>query len=108
MVWGLQTSCKERGIDRRHFAAFLAFIAAVIAATGTTLVAAVLSLYGHARPDPAWEGFNFIVGAIVFASLLVTFFAGLFSRGIRRIALIASTFMVLLMNLGIAASHFGD
>lgn len=111
MVWGLLTSRKGRGIDRRHCAAFVGFCAAVIAVTGTTLNAVEAGIRGHAGPytmSPILQVFNFVNGVIVLTSIAVTFFAGLFSRGIHRIALVSCTVVVSLMLLLTIAAHFGD
>jgi hypothetical protein len=111
MVWGLVTSREQRAIDRRHYAAFVGFIAAVLAATGTALAVVESSLRGHASPytmSPLLQVFTAVVSVIVFTSIPVTFFAGLFSRGIQRIALVSSTIVVSLVLLFNIAAHFGD
>jgi hypothetical protein len=111
MVWGLLTSRKERGIDRRHFATFVGFSAAVIAVTGTTLNAVVATLSEHTSPytmSPVRQGFAFVISIMVCTSIPVTFFAGLFSRGMQRVALISCTVVVSLMLLLTIAAHFGD
>ena len=111
MVWGLLTSRKDRGIDRRHYASFVGFIAGAIAVTGMTLDAIVTTVEGHISPynmGVVRQVFNLVVGIITITSIPVAFFAGLFSRGIRRIALIGCTFVVSFMLLLIIACHFGD
>jgi hypothetical protein len=111
MVWGLLTSRKERGIDRRHYAAFVGFIAAVIAVIGMTLDVVVSAIQGHISPydmGVVRQVFNLVVGIMTFTSIAVAFFAGLFSRGIQRIALIGGTFVVSFMLLLTIAGHFGD
>jgi hypothetical protein len=40
--------------------------------------------------------------------MIVTFFAGLFSMGTQRIALVSCGIVVALMYLSILVSHFGD
>ena len=111
VVWGLVTSREQRAIDWRHYAAFVGFIAAVLAATGTALAVVESSLRGHASPytmSPLLQVFTAVVSVIVFTSIPVTFFAGLFSRGIQRIALVSSTIVVSLVLLFTIAAHFGD
>jgi len=110
-VWGLLTSRRERGVDRRHFAAFVGFAASVIAVVGLTAYAVVAALQGHVSPynmSPLRQGFNLVMGITVPTSILVTFFAGLFSQGFKRIALISCSLVVSLMLLLTIAAHFGD
>jgi hypothetical protein len=111
MVWGLLTSRKDRHIDRRHYATFVGFIAGAIAVAGVTLDVVVSAIEGHISPfdmGAPQQVFNVVVGCLTFVSIPVAFFAGLFSNGIRRIALIGSTFVVSLMLLLIIAAHLGD
>ena len=111
MVWGLLTSRKDRHIDRRHYAAFVGFIAGAIALTGATMDVVVSAIQGHISPydmSVPQQVFNVVVGCLTFVSIPVAFFAGLFSRGIQRIALIGSTFVVSSMLLLTMAGHFGD
>jgi hypothetical protein len=111
MVWGFLRSSTQRGIDRRYFAAFVGFGAAVAAVTCTIIGAVETAIRGHASPwtmGPALQAFTAVISVITFSSLLVALFAGLFSRGIQRIALIGCCLVVTLMMLGIAAAHFGD
>ena len=107
MIWGFMTSRRQRGIDHRHFAAFVGFTAAVVAVTATTLCLVGVDLHPHSM-DPVWGGFGYVTGMISIVSVAVTFFAGLFSRGIQRIALVSCGIVVALMYLGGLASHFGD
>jgi drug/metabolite transporter (DMT)-like permease len=79
-IWGLITSLKRRGIDRRHFAAFIGFSAAVIAVIATTVETIVADLHPHPM-DPALGGFLFATGVVAIVSMVVTFFAGFFSWG---------------------------
>jgi archaellum biogenesis protein FlaJ (TadC family) len=55
MVWGLVTSRTRRGVNRRHFAAFVGFIAALVAVTGTTVELVLADLHPHSM-SPAWQG----------------------------------------------------
>jgi len=111
MVWGLVTSRKQRAIDWRHYAAFVGFIAAVLAATGTAFAVVEASLRGRASPytmSPLLQVFNAVAGIIVFTSIPVTVLGGLFSRGIHRIALVSSAIVVSLVLLFTIAAHFGN
>lgn len=111
MIWELLRSRKERGIDRSHFAAFVGFSAAVVAVTGTIVHAVEIHIRGHASPSTissVLQALTAVNSIIFFTSLLVTFLAGLLSRGIQRIALIGCSLVVALMTLGIIAAHFGD
>jgi hypothetical protein len=107
VVWGFMPSLKQRGIDRPHFAAFVGFSAAVIAVAATTLELVVANLYPHSM-SPASQGFAFVTGIIAIITIAVTFFAGLFSRGTHRIALVSCGIVVALMYLSGLVSHFGD
>jgi NO-binding membrane sensor protein with MHYT domain len=62
-VWGFMTSRKQRGIDRRNFAAFVGFSAAVIAVAATTLELIVADLQQHPM-DPVLGGLGFVLGVI--------------------------------------------
>jgi len=111
MVWGLLTSRKDRGMDRRQYAAFVGFIAGAIAVTGVTLDVVVAAVQGHVSPydmGVARQVFNLVVGVITFTSIPVAFFSGLLSRGIQRIALIAGIFVVSFVLVLTIAGHFGD
>jgi hypothetical protein len=55
VVWGFMASRKQRGIDRRHFAAFVGFSAAVVAVAATTLELVVADLQPHSM-DPVLGG----------------------------------------------------
>src|SRR6266853_2028645 len=87
-VWGLVTSRTQRGIDRRHFAAFVGFIAALVAVTATTVELVAADLHPHSM-SPAWQGFGFITAIIGIVAILITLFSGLLSRGTQRIALVS-------------------
>jgi hypothetical protein len=107
VVWGFMPSLKQRGIDRSHFAAFIGFSAAVIAVAATTLELGVAAPRPHSI-TPASQGFAFVTGTIAIITMAVTFFAGLFSRGTQRIALVSCGIVVALMYLSGLVSHFGD
>ena len=105
-AWGLITSRKERGIDGRHLAAFVGFSVALVAAAATTLGLIVGATHTH--PSPAASGFLFIAWSIATVSILVTVVAGLFSRGVQRIALVSCSVVLFLIYLLNAVGHFGD
>ena len=107
VVWGFMASLKQRGIDRRHYAAFVGFSAAVVAVAATTLAIVVAGLQPHPM-NPVLGGLGLVTGVIAIVSICVTFFAGLFSLGTRRIALVSCGIVVALMYLSILVSHFGD
>jgi len=107
VVWGFMVSRKQRGIDRRHYAAFVGFSAAVVAVAATTLETIVADLQSH-PVNPVLGGLGFITGVIAIISIVATFFAGLFSLGTQRIALVSCGIAVALMYLSIVVSHFGD
>ncbi len=107
VVWGFMTSRKQRGIDRRHFAAFVGFSAAIIAVAAATLELILADLQPHPM-DPVLGGLGFVIGVIAIVSMTVTLFAGLFSVGTQRIALVGCGIVVALMYLSIFVSHFGD
>jgi len=104
--WGFTTSRKQRGIDRRHLAAFVGFSAALVAVSAVALGLIVGA--PHTHPTPAVAGFLGVIGIIVTISFLVTVFAGLFSRGGQRIALLSSCVVLFLIFLFNVARHFGD
>ena len=110
-VWGLVTSREQRAIDWRYYSAFVGFVAAVLASTGTALAVVTTSFRGHASPytmSPLLQVFTAVDSIMVFTSIPITFFAGLFSRGIQRIALVSSAIVVSLVLLFTIAAHFGD
>jgi len=105
-AWGFMTSRKQRGIDRRYFAAFVGFTAALVAVIALTLGMIVGA--PHTHPSPAVSGFLFVISMIWLISMLVTVFAGLISRGVQRIALVSCSVVLCLIFLFNAAGHFGD
>ena len=60
-TWGLMTSRKERGIDRRHRAGFVGFNAALVASTATTL--GLIAGASHDHPSAAVSGFLFVISS---------------------------------------------
>src|SRR5580692_4020012 len=89
VVAGFISSRGQRGVDRRHFAAFVGFSAAIVAlsATVSTITANVVWMRPPEHPyyHPVEQGFVFIFSVIGLLSTGTAFFAGLFSRGIRRV-----------------------
>jgi hypothetical protein len=111
MIWGLLTSRKKRNIDRRHLAAFGGFNAGVVAVGGIIYDLAVTTIRGHASPltmSPVLQVFDAVVSLIFFTALLVSFLAGLFSRGRQRIALVCCSVLISMMLVLTIAAHFGD
>jgi hypothetical protein len=111
MTWGLVTSWKDRSIDRRHFIAFVGFTAALIAVAGMIYHLIQTGMRGHLSPyteSTVLQVVNAVVGISLSGALLVTFLAGLFSRGIQRIGLVCCSVVVSLMLLLTIAKHFGD
>jgi hypothetical protein len=106
MVWGFIRSRNEKGIDRRHYASFVGFAAAVTAVTVTTLVMVVGA--PHTRPSDAIAAFLFSMSWVALISILATFVAGLFSQGFQRLTLVGCGVVVALMFLFNIAGHFGD
>jgi hypothetical protein len=101
---GFLTSRRQRQIDRRHFAAYLGFSASLVSIT-TSFVCFVVA--DPPYPSPTRQGFLFIVGCIFMLSLALTFFAGLFSRGLQRVALVALAIVMGFLYLAIAVGHSG-
>jgi drug/metabolite transporter (DMT)-like permease len=92
IVVGFITSRGQRGVDRRHFAAFVGFGAAIVALGATIggITATIVWLRPPQSPydHPVEQGFVFIFSIIGLLSTGIAFFAGLFSNGIRRVALV--------------------
>lgn len=104
---GLLSSRKQRGVDRRHFAAFVGFTAAVVAVTATTFELAVTDFGPHSM-SRGWGEFLFATCIIGIFSIPITFVAGLLSRGTQRIVLVSSGIVVVLMFISGLVPHFGD
>jgi hypothetical protein len=104
--WGFTTSQKQRGIDRRRYSAFVGFSAALVAVSAMALALVVGA--PHTHPSPGAAVFLAITSIIVTISFLVTVFAGLFSRGGQRIALLSFCVVLFLIFAFNAVGHFGD
>ena len=70
MVWNLAKSWRKRGVDWRHYAWFVGFIAALIAVTATALVLVIGA--PQTRPTPTMMGFFFVMGIVAMISILAT------------------------------------
>jgi len=111
VVAGFMSSRRQRGVDRRHFAAFLGFSAAVVALG--VMAAAIAATIVWFRPPqspydhPVEQGFVFICSVIGLLSTGTAFVAGLFSTGIRRVALILFGPCMALVYVLAAFSNFG-
>jgi hypothetical protein len=104
--WGFTSSRRQRDADRRHLAAFVGFSAAIVAISAMTL--GLLVGAPHTHLGPTASGLLLVAGIIVTASFLVTFFAGLFSIGGQRVALLSFCLVLFLIFVFNAAGHFGD
>jgi hypothetical protein len=101
---GFRKSRADRAVDRRHFAAFIGFSAALFA-----LGSAILWLItGQIQtPTPTQQASVFVVGVISNISAVAALVCGILSRGAQRVALIAFGIgMQLIYVLG-AFSNFG-
>ncbi|MGP0096528.1 MAG: hypothetical protein ACLPHI_05800 [Terriglobales bacterium] len=102
VVAGFITSRRRRRLDRWHFAAFVGFSGGVAAVAAT-----ILWLASARNLSPAWQGVTFVSGIVGIISSLVAFFAGLFTGGVPRFALVSfGIAMGLIYFLG-AFSNFG-
>jgi uncharacterized transporter YbjL len=108
---GFISSRRQRAVDRRHFAAFVGFSAAIVAlsATVSTITANVVWMRPPQHPyyHPVEQGFAFIFSIIGLLSTGTAFFAGLFSSGIRRVVLALFLPAMAIIWLLTAFSNFG-
>jgi hypothetical protein len=111
VVAGFITSRGQRGIDRRHFAAFVGFSAAVVALSAmiASIAATIVWLKPPQSPyyHPVEQGFVFIFSIIGLLSTGTAFIAGLCSSGIRRVALVLFVPAVAIIWFLAAFSNFG-
>ncbi|MGB8888214.1 MAG: hypothetical protein WCC87_15885 [Candidatus Korobacteraceae bacterium] len=103
-VVGFVTSRRQRQIDRGYFAAYLGFGASLVAITITFVAPLVVD---PPYPGPTRQGFLFVLGCIWLLSELLTFFAGLFSRGLQRVALVAFAIVIGVLYIAMAIGHSG-
>lgn len=108
---GFISSRRQRGVDRPHFAAFVGFSAAIVALSA--MISGIAATIVWMRPPqspyyhPVESGFVFIFCLIALLSTGVAFFAGLFSSGIRRVALVLFVPAMAIVWLLAAFSNFG-
>jgi hypothetical protein len=105
IIPGLVISRKQRGIDRRHFAAFVGYVAAVVA------IASLLLLFLAAQfpyPSTARQASGFVLGIIGLIAWLVVLLAGLFSGGVQRFLLLLYGMAMAFTYLLVAAANFGS
>jgi hypothetical protein len=111
VVAGFVSSRRQRAVDRRHFAAFVGFSAAIVALSA--VIAGITATIVWMRPPesphdhPVEAGFVFIFCLIALLSTGVAFLAGLFSSGIRRVALVLFVPAMAIVWLLAAFSNFG-
>jgi hypothetical protein len=102
---GFVTSRRQRQIDRRHFSAYLGFSASLV---GITTIFVGSFAVDPPYPSPARQAFLFILGCIWLLSELLTFFAGLFSRGLHRVSLVALAIAIGFLYTAMAIGHSGN
>ena len=111
VIAGLISTRRQRGVDRPHFAAFVGFSAATVALSA--MISGIAATIVWMRPPqspychPVVAGFGFIFSWIALLSTGVAFFAGLFSSGIRRVALVLFVPAMAIVWLLAAFSNFG-
>lgn len=111
VVAGFMRSRGQRAVDRRHFAAFVGFSAAIVALSAT--IAGITATIIWMRPPqspyyhPVEQGFVAILSIIGLLSTGIAFFAGLFSNGIRRVALLLFGPAMAIVYFLAAFSNFG-
>ena len=111
VVAGFITSRGQRGVDRRHLAAFVGFSAAIVALGATIggITASIIWLRPPQSPydHPLEQGFVFIFSIVGLLSTGTAFCAGLFSNGVRRIALVLFGPAMAVVYMLAAFSNFG-
>ena len=111
VVAGFISSRRQRTVDRRHFAAFVGFSAAIVALGA--IIAAIAATIVWLKPPqspydhPVEQGFVAILCIIGLLSTGIAFIAGLFSGGIRRVALVLFVPAMAIIWLLAAFSNFG-
>jgi hypothetical protein len=92
MVAGFITSRRHRREDRRNFSAFVGFSVGIVAVIATILYLSAAIVWIHSLRDayshPARQGLIFVSGVIGIVASLVASCVGLFTVGIRRVALV--------------------
>jgi hypothetical protein len=111
VVSGFLTSRRQRRENRRNFAAFVGFSGAVVALMATTVSFTSYIVWFQSLQDvtshPARQGFIFISSGIAWISSAVSFVAGLFSSGVRRVVLVTFAPLMWLTYIFAAVSNFG-
>jgi len=111
VVSGFITSRRQRRENRRNFAAFLGFSGAVVALVAAIINVTAYIVWFHSLQDvteyPARQGFMFISGGVAWISSAVSFAAGLFSSGMRRVVLVTFAPLMWLTFIFAAVSNFG-
>ena len=111
VVFGFRSSRRQRHEDRRNFAAFVGFSSGIIAIMATILYLTAGIVWLQSLPDsylhPAGQGLVFVSGVIGIAASLVASCVGLFSFGIRRVALVTFGPAMCLIYVFAAFSNFG-
>jgi hypothetical protein len=108
---GFISSRGQRGVDRRHFAAFVGFSAVIVALSAMIAATAATIIWmrppQHPYYHPVEQGFVSIFSIIGLLSTGIAFIAGLFSSGIRRVALVLFVPAMAMIWLLAAFSNFG-
>src|SRR5215471_6050230 len=111
VLTGFIHSRERHSIDRRHFAAFVGFSAAIVA-LGATIAGITSTIIWFKPPQhpyyhPFEQGFVAIFSIIGLLSTGTAFFAGFFSDGIRRVALVLFGPAMAVVYVLAAFSNFG-
>lgn len=111
VVGGLARSYTGRRTDRRGSAAFLGFTAALIAVVATIAYFTIAMVWLRPPSVPYFhqvaQWFVFISGWVGMISSAIAVLAGLFSRGIPRIALVVFGLVMAVIYVLGAFSNFG-
>lgn len=109
VAFGFVKSRQRRQVDSRHFAAFVGFSAALVAIAAVSLgVTLTIRWFGPAYYHPVRQAFVGVFGIIATIAMIVTFVAGLLSKGVWRAALVFFVPAVLLVYLLNGFANFGN
>lgn len=112
VVRGFVSSRRQRGRNRRDFATFVGFSAAVVALTATIFSFAAGILWSLSLHDPyahpGRQGLVFVSELIGLAAVIVAFLTGLLSVGVKRITLLAFGAVMFFVYVLAAFSNFGN
>lgn len=108
IAFGVARSWRLRQLDRRHFAGFLGFVAAL-----TGLVAEVGGFLtspagGAPSGNSALQVAGFCLSVAVMVCMIAALVCGIMSRGIQRVGLILTVLVMVFIWLLIAAGNFGN